>query len=297
MSNLVMLVGLPASGKSTYAQEMVKHGYIWHSSDNIREEMALAPTGDKDNAVVFGILHSRITRDLKAGKDCIYDATNLSRKKRIAFLRSIEHIPCTKKCVMFIVPVYECKRRNALRERTVPESVYDSMLKAFQPAYYFEGWNEIEMHIESELFDLRATKGFSQDSPHHSQDLYGHLHSALMYMRQTCPTRKDLQDAALYHDIGKLVTKTFVDSRGNITDAAHFYGHENAGSYLYLLHAKASGVLDDEALRTAVLINLHMRPLQAWKESVTSKERDKMLLGEELYRDVLRLHKADISAH
>lgn len=42
MTDFIMLVGLPGSGKSTYAEELKREGYIIHSSDAIREEL----TGD-----------------------------------------------------------------------------------------------------------------------------------------------------------------------------------------------------------------------------------------------------------
>lgn len=38
MNELIMLVGIPASGKTTIAKEYEKNGYVWHSSDAIRIE-------------------------------------------------------------------------------------------------------------------------------------------------------------------------------------------------------------------------------------------------------------------
>ena len=42
MTEFIMLVGLPASGKSTYAEKLKEKEYHIHSSDSIREEL----TGD-----------------------------------------------------------------------------------------------------------------------------------------------------------------------------------------------------------------------------------------------------------
>ena len=39
MPELIMLVGLPGSGKSTYAAQYKVKGYHVHSSDDIREEL------------------------------------------------------------------------------------------------------------------------------------------------------------------------------------------------------------------------------------------------------------------
>ena len=82
MNKLVMLVGLPGSGKSTYAGKLKKEGVIIHSSDRVREELGDVNDQSK-NEEVFRILHKRIKDDLKSGKSVAYDATNLNRKRRI----------------------------------------------------------------------------------------------------------------------------------------------------------------------------------------------------------------------
>ena len=84
MNELIMLVGIPASGKTTIAKEYEKNGYTWHSSDAIRIEFDL-PQTKEGNIETFNILHKRIQEDLKNGKNVIYDATNMSRKRRIGF--------------------------------------------------------------------------------------------------------------------------------------------------------------------------------------------------------------------
>lgn len=52
-----------------------------------------------------------------------------------------------------------------------------------------------------------------------------------------------------------------------------------------------------DILYISSLINWHMRPHTAWKQSEKSRERDKMLIGEEMYNDIMLLHKADLAAH
>ena len=97
MLEFIMLVGLPASGKSAYAKGL-KKGYHIHSSDEIRKEL----TGDEKTQVVnekvFQVLHKRIKSDLEQGISCIYDATNMSMKRRISFLKEIN-----KKIIFFFL--------------------------------------------------------------------------------------------------------------------------------------------------------------------------------------------------
>ena len=35
----------------------------------------------------------------------------------------------------------------------------------------------------------------------------------------------------------------------------------------------------------------------AWKDSRKAEEKDKRLIGEKMYDDILRLHEADLEAH
>ena len=94
MTRFVMMCGLPGSGKSTYADELArKEGFIVHSSDKIREELGDVNDQSK-NEQVFTILHKRIKDDLRSEKNVIYDATNINRKRRVAFLRELKHILC-----------------------------------------------------------------------------------------------------------------------------------------------------------------------------------------------------------
>lgn len=50
-------------------------------------------------------------------------------------------------------------------------------------------------------------------------------------------------------------------------------------------------------LYEASLINWHMRPHTAWKQSEKARKRDKSLIGEKMYQDIMLLHEADLSAH
>ena len=84
-----MLVGLPGSGKSTWAE---KQNMDIFSSDAIREELYGDASIQGDNNLIFDLLHSRIIENLKSGKDSIFDATNLSSKKRRHFMRKLANL-------------------------------------------------------------------------------------------------------------------------------------------------------------------------------------------------------------
>lgn len=310
MSELIMLIGLPASGKSTYAEKLRKDGYHIHSSDAIREELTGDVNSQDKNTDVFSELHKRVKNDLQNGISCVYDATNMSMKRRKAFLDEIKKFDCKKTCILFVVPVEVCKERNQHRERKVPDSVFDKMLKQFQCPYYYEGWDEIKIGwYDGEVKPIDFDWNMNQENSYHALSLGEHMAESLRYVCENHPKDHLLAIAAGAHDLGKYYTKTFVDSKGNPSKEAHYYGHENYGAYMFLVgQNRAVSTGDYECAKTdkreqknnlyiSSLINWHMRPHTAWKQSEKAKERDRKLIGEEMYQDIMILHEADLSAH
>lgn len=304
-----MMQGLPGSGKSTIAEQIKNNSHREvhiHSSDALREEMfGSADIQDNANAL-FEELHRRIRADLNAGIDVIYDATNIHKKKRVAFLESLSQIVCRKVNVCVMTPYEICIERNAKRERIVPEQVIRKMYLNWSPPHYHEGFDDIELFfskamgpkIIDELFDYMNT--FDQENSHHSLSLGEHCLKARDYLLESkihkessSPT--NLLLAALLHDIGKIDTKTRCNAKGKFDGDCHYYQHHCVGAYnsmLYLLGYQTAKILD-----IANLIYYHMHPYTSWKQSEKAKERDRKLIGEEMFEDVNRLHEADIAAH
>lgn len=303
-TEFIMLVGLPGAGKSAFAELAEYMGYHVHSSDKIREELTGDVNSQNKNTEVFTELHKRVKTDLQNGVSCVYDATNMSMKRRKAFLDEIKKYDCKKTCILFVVPVEECKRRNQNRERKVPDEVFDKMLKQFQTPYYYEGWDHISIITAKDCsytYPIEAAYTFDQKNSHHSKKLFNHMHDSLVYIAEhTKESTTELREAALNHDIGKLYTQDFHDLKGNPSKDAHYYRHENYGAYLYLLsefYSISNPAVDiRNSLYVASLINWHMRPHIAWKQSEKARERDKNLIGEKMYRDIILLSEADEAA-
>ena len=150
MTEFMMLVGLPASGKSTYAESLKAKGYHIHSSDAIREELTGDENAQDKNTDVFSTLHKRVKDDLSNGISCVYDATNMSMKRRKAFLDEIKRYNCRKTCVLFVIPVKVCKCRNNNRGRKVPDEVFDKMIKSFWVPMKYEGRDDVKIVLDEE---------------------------------------------------------------------------------------------------------------------------------------------------
>ena len=313
MPKLLMTVGLPGSGKTTVARDLEdRMGFLRLSSDDIRDELDGA-----DNGAVFGELHRRMLAALADGRDVLYDATNLSRKRRMHALR-LAGSGVYKICYAFDAPMGVCLARNDLRsgKERVPEEVIWGMLKSYKMPVVGEGFDHI-YHVSDEDYECaeRSVRwddmvGFDQDNHHHALTLDEHSESCERISRELCAERGVAPDdgrivalAARYHDIGKLVTKTYVNTHGQPTDEAHYYGHDSAGAYLMLCEiwpSLANAEMRDfswvDAMDVILLIEQHMRPYLVEKGSKADL-RDREFFGERFcaLRDII--HEADRLAH
>ena len=285
-----MLVGLSGSGKSSYnfEEEVVKI-----SSDSLRKEIFGDENDQTHNAEVFNELHKRVILNLKNGKNVVYDATNLSRRRRVAFLNNIKHIDCKKICVVFKTPYEVCVKRDSLRPRKVGVSVIFKQLKQFQMPQYDEGWDLINFTYlpTDKAVDpfvlVELSKLVEHDNPHYLETIGQHIQ---MTYDKLCKMTKDekLRFAGLFHDLGKVFTKCFRNARGEKTNIAYYYSHENVSVYLYLTSYLFYPT--EVGLKIAWLIENHMRPYYSGYEKWKSTQNP------EWVKDLEILHLADQEA-
>lgn len=138
---VILLVGLPASGKSTYLERL---GVTPLSSDLIR----LLLTGDINdqsaNRQVFATLRHLLRRRLELGRELTYlDATNLTRRERRAYIKLAGMYGATAEALFFDVPLEVCLERNRTRARQVPEEVLCRFALRLVPPTLEEGFSSI----------------------------------------------------------------------------------------------------------------------------------------------------------
>lgn len=302
LPKLFMMIGIPGSGKSHEAEIIAKeHNAIIHASDRLREELFRDVNHVGDNGFLFNELHKRIQRDLKAGKNVVYDATNINSKKRISFLKSLKDISCEKIAILIMTPYEQCLKNNADRERSIPESVIEKMYKNFQVPYYYEGFDIIQVvlcqnaNFTQSYEVIKKYIDFDQENEHHELTLGAHLWKAFNYMiskfllSENNSYASELVWAALLHDIGKPFCKEFKEGDKN----AHYYNHMNVGAYDSFFYTSS---IECNTLLIAWLINWHMEPF-FWKKDEKLKENRLKLWEKDLFEMIEKLHEADLSAH
>lgn len=129
-AKLILTHGLPGSGKSTWAKKQVDENCIRVNLDDIRMELYgetyMRPVGQQEKAVKK-LQRERVFTALREGQTVIVDDTNLGLRTARSWINVAREMRVAIEHVYFDVDVEECKRRNRLRDRSVPETVYDLM--------------------------------------------------------------------------------------------------------------------------------------------------------------------------
>lgn len=139
MSKLYTMVGLPGSGKSTWAS--ARSDCMVVSTDAIRKELFGDESEQKNGALVFEIAYARLAQAVALRHDVIFDATNLKRRSRAELFKrfpDVEHV-----AVFVNTPFPLCKKRNKNRARQVPVSVIRRMFYQLEPPTKEEGFSQI----------------------------------------------------------------------------------------------------------------------------------------------------------
>jgi predicted kinase len=138
---IVVLVGLPGSGKSTYLERL---GVTALSSDAVRGVLADDQTDQSIHPEVFATLRYLLRRRLALGRPVTYvDATHLTPRERRPYVKTGQIYGCSVEAVFFDIPMEVCRERNRRRERVVPEDVLERMASKLVPPTIEEGFSAI----------------------------------------------------------------------------------------------------------------------------------------------------------
>ncbi len=138
---LIVLVGPPGSGKSTWARRNGR-GAVHVSQDDLID--AITPAGfDPLYCPVYHQAEDAVTRAaLRAGHVVIVDRTNRTRAHRRRWLILAHEASCPAIAVVMSAGEQLCRERNARREgaRRVSEERMARMFAALEPVAHDEGF-------------------------------------------------------------------------------------------------------------------------------------------------------------
>jgi predicted kinase len=138
---IVVVIGLPGSGKSTYLEKINAPAL---SSDHIRKLLADDETDQTIHDRVFQTLRYLLRHRLEIGRPVTYiDATNLTVGDRRPYVEMARAQGCEVEALFFDVPLDVCRERNARRHRVVPEEALGKMSAKLVPPTVAEGFDRV----------------------------------------------------------------------------------------------------------------------------------------------------------
>ena len=308
MATLNIMIGIPGSGKSNYAKKyLLVNNSVYLSSDDIRIELY----GFEDqthNDVVFEAMKKRTLNALKEGKDVIYDATNLNKKRRGGIINEAHKLDAQVDAYLCCTPINIILERNITRaERQLPWDKLVQMIQSIEPPMYYEGFDNIYLidgGMYNDVYDyndlLKKYENYYQFNPYHHETLAEHMMAVAKKAEELGINLKNgvdrniLWQAARYHDISKPYTKQFNCKKGYNT----YYGHEKVSTYMYMCHVRKQQMIDelnrvrlsDSSYQIGALILNHME----WYRREDMTPIKEIFNDDDLYYMLELLHDADI---
>jgi len=150
MKKLILLIGIPLSGKSTFIRENYPNTIVIS-----RDELVMEVFGSNDYNKAFRevnhkevdkLLNSRLVSASQSNEDVIIDMTNMTSKRRKSTL--IHFTNFYKEAIVFpILSDEEYERRNKIRtvteNKSIPLSILKSMMDTYEPPTKDEGFDDI----------------------------------------------------------------------------------------------------------------------------------------------------------
>lgn len=289
MNKIYVPVGVAGTGKSTYIKENFPNAEVF-SLDDYR--LKLYGKLDDGNFTTDEKTHllKTIKTDIKNAlvgqndKTIVYDATNLSRKRR-AYFYSEFHKYGEIEILYFFNPKSVILDQNSKRptEKIVPNFVIDRMYETQMPPRlgvdsdkvtiisdnWFNDVNIDNMHTVNDLKGVRPELWNELKLNFAPHDSKYHLESIDVHIARTIQNAifDELETIARLHDLGKGIVKQFTPDHST----AHFINHEKVSANYAIAYYHQQGLSYAEMMPIIEVILEHMNALNGLSQKVINK--------------------------
>lgn len=153
---LLMLRGLPGSGKSTYAKELESKGWARVNKDDIRKEFFPDYTFKDEKEVVY-MEDAEIIAELREGNNVVVDDTNFAPKHQQRLEKIAKEEDADFEVLLIDTPLEECIKRNRKRANNVPMEAILNMYRKYIAPYREEHVKYNDALDEAILVDIDGT--------------------------------------------------------------------------------------------------------------------------------------------
>lgn len=121
---LVVLCGLPGTGKSHFARELASRApFVWLNSDRTRKLLVARPQySRREHRRVFAAMHVLTRGYLRDGYSVVFDATNLNENVRLPLYAVAEELGVEPLIIRFTAHPDLVRKRMAERENGVGDA-------------------------------------------------------------------------------------------------------------------------------------------------------------------------------
>jgi len=168
---VIVLRGLPASGKSTYAHQLVETlGWKRVNKDDLRAMIDNSKWSKENEKEILKIRDSLISRWLLDGYNVVVDDTNFAQsnidkiKETVDLINALKDKNIEFEILDFNTPLYECIERDSKREKPVGKKViikmYNQYLRAKVESIPFKDQPELPTCV---ICDIDGTLAYSPE--------------------------------------------------------------------------------------------------------------------------------------
>lgn len=283
---LYMMIGVMGSGKSTWVKEHQKQtGGVILSSDDLRiQEFGALEAGNtpQANKWVFSEIEKKLGDFYESDKTAAYfDATNLSRKRRIPhYTRSVKR-GVKVVAVVILKPfdtLIQVNKNRELNKQGTEEVIERQYTNFIVPRI---GVDCDEMIVYGKFSDfedeINRHMHLPHDNPFHKETLQEHIDLTVQNS-----DNDTMREIATYHDLGKSIAR----KQDTMDRPAKNYFRELNGSYYrYIGHEKVSGMYylaylnetnqlkDPSKLQILEVINQHMQAHRGISQKVINRDK------------------------
>lgn len=246
MSKLLLLKGLPASGKSTFAIDLIKKGWKRVNKDLLREMVDGGVWSRKNEGNILGSEKILVKEFLRQGLNVIIDDCNFAHEetwKRIAIESNSEF-----EIKFFDVPVMECIERDSKRGiksvgAKVIMGMYNQYIRPSEPKFSDNKQNCYIFDVDGTLALMNGRSAYDYSKVHTDIPNYNITMIARLLAQSGLPiiivssrtddckfeTAKWLYDNSIPHD--KIFMRKIGDNRNDAIVKREIYENEIKDKY------------------------------------------------------------------